>query len=270
MNRPPWSRFHPGPALCLVLLFAVAIYGVVRPAPPPTAPTVMVAEKSAESGKEDSDRRIAEYTAALAWWTGGLAVASFIELLYLARAERTARAGAEIAKQQASISEKLAEITEKQHDLANRAYFNDHRPRLIVRDAVLPSEPELTGPLLVRYDLVNTGDSGATIRESRIFVGVHSSGRPVTSPRTDGHDDLRQLRLEAGEFRELTCPIDLATADAMRQNDKGSASRAIFLTGVMIYADDAGKQRRTVFRRRFQREGWVFAKTENPDYEYSD
>ncbi len=174
----------------------------------------------------------------------------------------------------ASVSGRQAKLTRQAVELANKEYVSTHRPRLILRDAILEAEN-------VIYLLLNVGDTKATIVESWILVEFVEDGTRMRPIRSFGHDDLKKLVLKGGESKELTYPIPNEVSFAIRWpeairigiEDKPGLIGKTYFVGALVYEDDLGVKRRTIFRRRWDPGSLVFVRLtpeEERDHEYAD
>lgn len=174
----------------------------------------------------------------------------------------------------ATVTNRQARLTRESIDLARKEYVTSHRPRIILRDVFLVAET-------INYMLVNTGDTDATIVESWIFGEFIEQGTRFRVPRSAGHNDLGELVFSGGESKDLTCDLPPSLSFAMKFPD----SRRIgidgqepvfgneYFVGVIVYVDDVGVRRRSVFRRHWHdgRERFMRLKPEEEsDNEYAD
>jgi hypothetical protein len=96
--------------------------------------------------------------------------------------------------------------------------------------------------------------------------------------RSEGHDDLKSLTFAAGEIQELTYEVPgeigafIMVPDMMRIGieDEPPISGDFYFTGAILYSDDAGTKRRSVFRRRWDHGRKGFYRLDDPDQEYAD
>jgi hypothetical protein len=161
-----------------------------------------------------------------------------------------------------------ARLLRKSVDLARDEFVAAHRPRIVLRDVHLEGDEIL-------YMLVNVGETTATIVESWIIaetILVKSAVRPL---RSAGHNDLGSLRFAGGEIKDLTfsVPSDLGLVSGF-----GDRSGSIFMgerhfAGTIVYTDDLGVRRRSVFRRRWHNGDSRFIRLNSEDErdnEYAD
>jgi hypothetical protein len=148
-------------------------------------------------------------------------------------------------------------------NLARHEFLSTHRPRIILREVYLNDGN-------IWFRLVNIGDTPATIIESYRMAEIVQPElmRPLLST---GHNDLGQIRLAAGEMKELSYKPD----DSLGFFGQGHQSFAghRYFTGTIIYTDDLGVRRRSVFRRLFHEGGRQFRRLsadQERDNEYAD
>jgi hypothetical protein len=119
-------------------------------------------------------------------------------------------------------------------------YFAAHRPRLVLKDIHLEKRQ-------IFYILTNVGDTKATIVEGWIQVESWVNDAPLRPLRSAGHFDLKGCVFDGGEIKDLT--YDLPAQFAF-----SSGSIIIkdeYFAGTIIYEDELGIKRRSVFRRRW-------------------
>jgi hypothetical protein len=156
---------------------------------------------------------------------------------------------------------------------SKKEFISSHRPRIILRDIWYePRQGELF------YMLFNTGGTAAKIVESWILAEFIPSDRPIRPLRSSGHDELGQITFAVGEMKDLTYSVPahigpyLLTPEMMRiRTERGPPMVGDFyFTGAILYEDDAGNRRRSVFRRRWDHERQGFFRMEDKDQEYAD
>jgi hypothetical protein len=167
-----------------------------------------------------------------------------------------------------------ARLIRRSIDLARTEYVSTHRPRIILRDVHLIGEEIL-------YMLVNVGDTPAIIVESWIFAEFVEDRTRLRPLRSFGHDDLGRLTFGAGQARDLTYKLPDEISFAI----KFPASRRIgiegqppvfgerYFVGALVYTDDLGVRRRSIFRRRWNDDSLTFVRLrldEERDHEYAD
>lgn len=165
-----------------------------------------------------------------------------------------------------------ARLIRRSIDLARDEFNSSHRPRIVVRDVWC--EP----PGNISYMLFNTGDTTARVVESWVLAEFIPSNQAIRPLRSAGHNDLGQIRFAAGEMKDLTysAPSEVSAymlvPDMMRiaTEDRGPMVGDFYFTGAILYADDAGNLRRSVFRRRWDKDRKCFVRLDDSDQEYAD
>jgi hypothetical protein len=183
------------------------------------------------------------------------------------------RSGENQIRSSRQIASIQARQTRQQLSLARQEFISSHRPRIILRDVHLEGRQ-------VFYMLVNTGDTDATIVESWILGEFVPDGTPIRPLRSPGHDDLGKLALAAGETRDLTydLPGEIGFAITFPETRRiGIEGRPVFgqryFTGTIVYADNLGVRRRSVFRRIWDDGRHAFVRLPidlERDHEYCD
>ncbi len=166
-----------------------------------------------------------------------------------------------------------ARLIRRSIDLARAEFVSTHRPRLILRNVYQIAES-------VEYLLVNIGDTKATIVESVVIVELMERGNRFAPLRTMDRNDIGRIEIAAGEPKELSCPIPpeasfwIKWPDARRIGVEGPPIvQDLYFVGAIIYADDLGVKRRTVFRRQWSDSSLTFLRLhpdDQRDHEYSD
>jgi hypothetical protein len=233
-------------AICFVFAFGAEVWRASHsPQAPQQSNAAYNANKSnANTNKEGPDEAIARYNFWLMIFTGVLAVATIV----------------------------LGTITGFQLRLARAELIQTHRPRIILRDVWLEKDK---GEIL--YMLINVGGTKATIVESWVLAEFIQKGGAIRPLRSYGHDDLGKLTFAAGEMKDLTYRIPSGIAayirfpDMMRigVEDKPPMIGHFYFTGAILYSDDAGNKRRSVFRRRWDTL-WEGFHGPEEDQEYAD
>jgi hypothetical protein len=165
----------------------------------------------------------------------------------------------------------------KQIKLAREEFISTHRPRLIVRNISLDSKEEKTD---IIYSVVNAGGSEATVIQSLISVEVIYPRTPIRNLRADGNDVIGREVFDIGETKDFRFPVEDSVASSItltiladrfpdvRRFTNWDDEPTIHFTGSLIYKDRMGKNRTSVFRRKFSSIGFV--KTNDEDHEYAD
>jgi hypothetical protein len=237
------------------------------------------------------------YTSILALFTGVLVVISAIQIRFLIRADQTARLMAETAQAQTGkmgdsaesaakqmlITAQQTDIQEKQHALGRLQFFALHRPKIILREAVIGSMLE-GEKIKVILHIANVGSTVGKIVHSTVNVRLIGGTQLILSGSSvELSDDLGRITLEAGQSKLISYPKDDAPvyqAERLRLKSYPTVrdreyiqkrDAEIILTGQLLYVDEIGTQRRTAFlgilkpeRQRF------YPVLDEPDLDYSD
>jgi len=237
--------------IALGLCFAAAVAGELWDAShPPNTPQQRSTSKTAgepheEATKENAEQAIAKYNYWLTLVTFILAVATT----------------------------GLGIIGIYQIRLARAEFIASYRPRLILRNVYQIAES-------VEYLLVNIGDTKATIIESAITIELMERDNRFAPLRTEGRNDIGRIEIAAGEAKELSRPLPgnaifwIKWPEARRIGIEGAPiAYDCYFVGVIIYADDLGVRRRSIFRRIWSDHTLTFlrlAPDDRTDHEYSD
>ena len=129
----------------------------------------------------------------------------------------------------------------------------------------------------IRFRLVNVGDTPATIVESRLLAEEMQGKSALRPLLTNGTNELGRLVIAPGEVRDESYrPQDsLGFSFAAQMGDRrGSVFGGDrYFSGTVVYTDDLGTRRRSVFRRRWmvRDRGFVHLDPkEERDNEYAD
>jgi hypothetical protein len=165
-------------------------------------------------------------------------------------------------------TEKLWEAGEKQFTLARQEFNATHRPKLIVRGAYLASKGERGTQARVDYDVVNIGESPATVINLRAFAYIQLTGTgfnpfwsapPVEPPR-------ERFTVTSGEH-VVVC-TECPSVDWQYDDFKYSAGQ-VFVLGVITYIGPDKVKRITGFCRRYSRDTGAWHAEKESDYKYA-
>ena len=274
-----------GPLVALTLLaaFASDSWGQSQRKPPPreepkstqrpTAsdqrgteqfPAIVKVIPSPKTTEEaEADRKDREDKNRSDWWlvrlTGALAIIGALQLAVFGWQGVQLKLTVSAAKEASALSK--------------NEFISSHRPRIILRDIWYePTASDLS------YMLFNTGGTAARIIESWILVEFISTGQPIRPLRSFGHNDFGPLIFAAGEMKDLTYSVPseigayMLVPDMMRigTDNRRPMVGEFYFTGAILYADDAGNHRRSVFRRQWDKDRKCFVRLDDPDQEYAD
>jgi hypothetical protein len=167
-----------------------------------------------------------------------------------------------------------AKLTRASIELASEEFISSHRPRMILRDIYVVSGKN--GHEII-YVLVNNGGTKGTIVESRITTEGVPPNQSIRNLRSYGYNDLGQIIFASGEMKELTyeAPTDvdwhiIMTSVTRRDRTDEEKAWTLYFVGSILYSDDAGNRRESVFRRRWDRHREAFVRVDDPDQDYVD
>jgi hypothetical protein len=157
----------------------------------PTSPSPEAEKREAE--KAELDRKTLGYTFWLFLATFASAVATIVLSIVAFLQMRDARKAIDAAR-------KAALATEKQVAISEREFIAAHRPRVILREAIVGPYLE-GGPINVVFALANIGEAHATIFRSQVnleVVGEHVV-RPFFLGSIEPLNELGTIILEPGQ-----------------------------------------------------------------------
>ena len=167
-------------------------------------------------------------------------------------------------------TDKQARLTRDALNLARAEFTAAHPPQVILREAVMDLEA------VVAYTLANIGGSTAIIQESWIMAEYPAPLYTVRNLRSAGHDDLGRLTLAPGEIKDLTYTLSeelsyylrFENADRLREGGAYKTPNNLHFAGAILFADNQGALRRTIFRRRWDGSMRMFMPSADPEHEY--
>ena len=238
--------------IVLACLFVMlnALSGQSQPStgqPPPKSTGTHQTDKVASNDhKESPEEAIARYNLGLLVFTAILAIATIA----------------------------LGVVTGFQLRLARAEFISTDRPRIILREVQLVADT-------IHYTVVNTGDTQATIVESIIKAEFVENQTRISPLRPSDQNDLGKIIIAGGELKVLTYQLPTEISFAIKFpmtrriaiEDRPPMFGDRFFTGIIVYADDLGIKRRSVFRRRWDDRSLTFIRLtpeEERDYEYAD
>ena len=157
----------------------------------------------------------------------------------------------------------LAVVAVLQLILNKRIFYATHRPRLLVRNIVVPQLAYQQG-FDVTFDVVNAGSTVGKLVSGSAHISITSAlgmKHPDENPFIFG-------QLEGGESRSETVRIDTLAPDLICRLIDGNA--LFYVIGVLRYEDSRGVKRKTGFCRKFNPDTARFEAEKDPDYEYAD
>lgn len=161
-------------------------------------------------------------------------------------------------------------LTWRAVNLTRLELIQTHRPRIILREVYIDDGK-------IWFRLVNTGGTSATIIESYVMTEIANTKAALRSLLSTGKDDLGRRVLTGGEYKEL--PYKPTHDHAFIFNMGGGPGSGtlftgpLYFTGTIVYVDDLGTRRRSVFRRQWHNGDRRFIRLppeEERDNEYAD
>jgi hypothetical protein len=170
-------------------------------------------------------------------------------------------------------------LAREQLELARNEFTSTHRPRIILREAIIGSV--LDGePISILMHFANVGETGGKIVRSLVSTEIVSVERLMMHPTVDIKNDLGEIDLGPGEAKLIRFPKETPKWEAEKFRLKsfdvvgGVKTRrdfSIHLVGQIIYLDELGAPRRTAFRRELLPERQRFYRVpDEPDLDYID
>jgi len=162
--------------------------------------------------------------------------------------------------------------------LARAEFISTHRPKIVVRNVHIPREYKKGWPIGshvgVAYDLVNVGDTPATIVGTIMEIRLLNNAGLLTNIRPARKGDsampgLVNFRMEVGANLTQWFGNPEALYDGNHFLTYPAAD-GLFFQGHILYEDDNGILRRTSFCRRFDGQRGFWRKAEYYDYEQED
>jgi hypothetical protein len=278
-----------------------------------------VPKSQEESAQEQADRESEASTKRWTIWMTGLTViVGAGQILMILRQANIAKRQNEIIERQNTImtgqreaadtqstymrdglelTKQAAEAAQESADVARNSVLMTHRPKIIVREIIMPEATELflVGidgaaktmerviadavrrheryvPAIAILDgsfrLTNKGSSAAILRlvERTIYL---AESLPPENPCFGKSTTMARAEMPSGFTSRVDFETVTITLDQIGQIRREEV--AIYVIGKIIYTDGLGNARRTGFARRFNmRTGRFDIVKDDPDYEYVD
>jgi hypothetical protein len=183
------------------------------------------------------------------------------------------KASADAAKATAEAAIDSNEITKATAELARQSLVLTHRPRLIIRNVVVPDFVTIPSafPIRIRGELritnVGTGPAQVVSAVAEVVISGAWPNQPIM-PRVE-HDAEIVFSLAPGVYKTRSFQSD-------RDIDRGEYDRifngmpAIYIQGYIGYSDDMGNFRSTSFCRWWYNRRFVPPEHDNGDLENAD
>jgi hypothetical protein len=239
-----------GPALALGTLFVVAVYGVSLSSHEPIHDKKISSPSQGASQiipPESPEDRVADYTEALAWFTGLLALVSATQIAFLIRADKTARITAEAAKRSADA----AVAAERGRFFVVVGPHNFHK--VVALGKMWPASPNMPisdRRLLITYEFKNYGKTPAVIMA--ISHGIAISREPPDPVYTLSNLIPQETVIApSGTTDEQTCTFNTNFETVKDAMPLSTGESYIWFYGRIGYKDifgDIGQTHRFFFR----------------------
>jgi hypothetical protein len=175
------------------------------------------------------------------------------------------------------------ETTQKSIELARQEFVSTHRPRIILREAIIGSVLE-GEPINVSFHLANVGETAGRIVRSSVRVQIvpRSDESLLLHGSIETEDQLGEISLGPGMAILLKFQGETPKWERQRYGEKSTVAfgggvllyrdATIHFVGQIMYVDETGGiPRRTAFRRELIPERQRFYRIlDEPDQDYSD
>ncbi len=229
-------------------------------------------EKSATEKQERQDKSESD------WWlvklTGVLAAIGVMQLIVFGFQARRLRQTVEEMKIATKATEKAAKAAEQSAEIAWHDFIATHRPKIIVRRFSINEVGDDGESVDWGYEMVNTGESLATVVRSSTKLWWHPSTEPLLPATPPYADPIAQsIPIEIGMSMALSSQRvkDFSFVSGFEEeSDATPTGDRLFALGYIEYKDTIGKTRRTAFLRRYDFKAKCFDIIPHSDYEYAD
>jgi hypothetical protein len=171
------------------------------------------------------------------------------------------------------VSWKAASAAQKSADATRAAVVLAHRPKLVVRNVVVPSLSDGnyrgSGTLGGTLWVTNTGGTVATDIRFRM-VWLIDTELPMKNPILSQKTLPKVKLLNAGRSTAIRLPAQSLNPDDIRKSTTYGSARSLYLIGIAKFRDQHGELRRTAFCRRFDWNVNRFKAVDDEDYEHAD
>jgi hypothetical protein len=263
-------------ALLTVALFAMGF--VVASSQYPSAPTQGASgPKSASESTKGKQQEGSWVTPEnlLALFTLGLVIVGGVQVRFFYVQLRLIRESLNDAKIAANAAKEAADAGKIQAEIAQKTLVLTHRPKLIVRELVMTTNPTTRRDVAVSYVVANVGASPAEIIESWVDCQNIKDGIPRPLQPPEKANVIGPETIEAARYisrkHESTVSHQSLIVEHMGAQRKGPAGEPrLFFRGFIVYRDENLFPRRTSFCRAYDFGKRRFRVFEDPDYEYAD
>jgi hypothetical protein len=159
-------------------------------------------------------------------------------------------------------------VAERQIKLGRDEFVSTHRPKLIVRQFQV--DPILKDQVItIRFSLINIGDTNAIPRYTASEIGLWNSDHWEAPGISSIVQKVDLPPIKGGQRISFTSKSNfVATEDKIRAIVAGNF--IVCIVGEITYADAMGTNRRTGFRRAYDRITDKFVPSQDQDEEYCD
>lgn len=209
----------------------------------------------------------------LMYFTGGLVGVGFLQLIVFGLQARRLRQTIDEMKIATKATEKAATAAERSAEIARHEFIATHRPKIIVRQFSIDKVGDDGESVDIGYEMVNTGESLATVVCSSLKLWWHSPAKPLPAIPPYAESIVQSTPLESGS--PVTAPSqhvpDFAFVEGFEEGSEATATGDhLFALGYIDYKDTIGKTRRTAFLRRYDFTAKRFDAIHHTEYEYQD
>ena len=241
-----------------------------------------------ECRQEANEQALSDYTGRLAWFTAVLAIVSFVQGIFLWRADMSSKKAFEVSTAATKISQDLAhkqflleadraDTAKKEIGVLREQFFATHRPKLEVRFPRRLQErsgiPLNQQSITVEFSVINTGGSAATVIGSSVRLDWFYPDDLPSPDALGGRDDIIPIRNFGVSVRDrYTIKFNPPGGLVQTITDELNGKR-LYLLGYIVYADGRGSEfganRTTYFCRVADTETKLFtAISLFPDWEF--
>ncbi|MBU6480474.1 MAG: hypothetical protein KGS09_08025 [Nitrospirae bacterium] len=230
-------------------------------------------DKKDRDEKSANDQLLTKFTGALVL-VGIVQAAIFIfQLFVFGRQARRLRETVAEMKIATRATEKAAIAAEQNVEIARHEFIATHRPKIIVRRFSINKVGDDGESVDIGYEMVNTGESLATVVCSSTKLWWHTPTKPLPAIPPYAAKIVQSIPIETGML--VTVPSQPVTdfefvAGFEEESDATTTGDRLFALGYIEYKDTIGKIRRTAFLRRYDFKAKRFDIIPHSDYEYAD
>ncbi len=161
----------------------------------------------------------------------------------------TSLISAGIALASATFAYRASRTAQQSLTLADKVFVAAHRPRILVRSMTLHKRLSADdSPLHLSWDMVNTGDTPATLRELRCAMRYIKPDDPLDLKAWLSSPTMLTHTLASGEFytHAVDVPDDQRPDVDMAIGHGNTQAHQLIVIGSVVYADDQQRLRNSV------------------------